>query len=140
MTESVSTQTTERTFAAETFSIGEARRFVRDTTAGAIVHTGGERDVRSDVELAVSELVTNAIEYGSDGPVTVAVTVTPATVVVSVRSARTSSGIADPSTWAGPLPAVRTGRGLAIVRAVSDDVSVVADESVVTVDCTFHIG
>jgi anti-sigma regulatory factor (Ser/Thr protein kinase) len=137
MTESVGTRAVERTFSADTTSIGAARRFVRETT---LESSNGRRDDRlGDVELAVSELVTNAIEYGLDEPVTVTVTVNLAAVVVSVRSARTSSAIADPSTWAGPLPAMRTGRGLAIVRAVSDDVSVDADDSTVTVHCTFRL-
>jgi anti-sigma regulatory factor (Ser/Thr protein kinase) len=137
MTESVSTRATERTFSAETSSIGDARRFVRDATAGSM--NGRGDDLAGDLELAVSELVTNAVEYGLDVPVTVTVAVMPDAIVVSVRSARTSSAIADPSTWAGPLPAMRTGRGLAIVRSVSDDVTVAADDSSVTVHCTFRL-
>jgi anti-sigma regulatory factor (Ser/Thr protein kinase) len=137
VTESVSTRATERTFSADTSSIGEARRFVRDETAGSL--NGRREELRGDLELAVSELVTNAVQYGLDEPVTVTVTVTPESLVVSVRSARASSAILDPSTWAGPLPAMRTGRGLAIVRSVSDDVSVDADESTVSVHCTFHL-
>jgi anti-sigma regulatory factor (Ser/Thr protein kinase) len=128
----------ERTFAGETSSIGHARRFVRDATAGvgdSIVRA----DLAGDLELAVSELVTNAVQYGLAGPVTVRVNVTDAAIEVSVRSARTSSRITDPSTWAGPLPAMRTGRGLAIVRAISDDVSVDADDDNVTVRCTFGL-
>ncbi len=129
---------TQRTFVGQTASIGEARRFVRD--AAALVVDGA--DVGGDMELAVSELVTNAVEHGLAEPVTVIVAVTtdPPTVAISVRSVRTPSGIADPSTWAGPLPAVRTGRGLAIVRSISDEVSVEADESTVTVHCTFRVG
>ncbi len=137
MTETVSTRASERTFTADTSSIGDARRFVRDVTAESLNGRGG--DLRGDLELAVSELVTNAIEYGLDEPVTVTVEVTPATIDVSVRSARTSTAIADPSTWAGPLPAMRTGRGLAIVRSVSDDVLVDADDATVTVRCTFRL-
>ena len=138
MTEFAQAQLSERTFTATNSSIGSARRFVRDATAD--VMDGREQDLRSDLELAVSELVTNAVEYGTDAPITVSVTVTPANVVVSVRSERSSSEIADPSTWAGPLPAMRTGRGLAIVRAISDDVAVDADDSTVTVRCTFRTG
>jgi anti-sigma regulatory factor (Ser/Thr protein kinase) len=137
MTESVSTRATERIFSADTASIGEARRFVRDIAAESM--NGRRDDLLGDVELAVSELVTNAVEYGLDEPVAVSVTIAPASIVVSVRSARTSSAIADPSTWAGPLPAMRTGRGLAIVRSVSDDVSVDADDSTVTVRCIFRL-
>lgn len=136
MTEFVRTQLSERTFTAATSSIGEARRFVCDATTGVI---GARRPhLRSDLELAVSELVTNSVEYGLDAPITVSVTVMPAMVLLSVRSARSSSAISDPSTWAGPLPAMRTGRGLAIVRAISDDVTVDADGSTVTVHCTFR--
>lgn len=138
MTEIVPTRLSERRFAATTSSIGEARRFVREAAAGVI--SGREHDLSSDLELAVSELVTNAVEYGLASPITVGVTVTTATVRVSVRSARSSPGISDPSTWAGPLPAMRSGRGLAIVRAVSDEVAVDADDSTVTVHCTFRLG
>jgi anti-sigma regulatory factor (Ser/Thr protein kinase) len=136
MTEFASTQASERMFTAETSSIGAARRFVRGAAAAAIERRGP--DDHRDLELATSELVTNAVEYGLDEPIAVRVTVTPTAVSVSVRSARSSAAIADPSSWAGPLPAMRTGRGLAIVRAVSDEVAVEADDHTVTVHCTFH--
>jgi len=83
--------------------------------------------------------VTNALEHGLEEPVTVIVVAEAGAVTVSVRSVRTPSGIADPSTWAGPLPTVRTGRGLAIVRSISDEVSVDADDETVTVHCTFNL-
>jgi anti-sigma regulatory factor (Ser/Thr protein kinase) len=138
MTDSLSAQVSERTFPADTSSIGEARRFVREVTSGAIERVGPVSDLRGDLELAVSELVTNAVEHGHQEPVTVRVSVAPVAVTVSVRSVRTTKEISDPSTWAGPLPAMRTGRGLAIVRSVSDDVAVEADDSMVTVHCTFR--
>ena len=142
MTESVRTQLSERTFEPRPSSIGEARRFVRGVAAGVAtgVAAGSEDDVHSNLELATSELVTNAVEYGLQAPIAVSVAITPDAGLLSVRSARSSSGIADPSTWAGPLPAMRTGRGLAIVRAISDDVSVDSDDSTVTVHCTFRTG
>ncbi len=131
----------ERTFDATTDAIGRARRFVRASASNALERADRGRDLAGDLELAVSELVTNAIEYGRAEPVTVSIVehVAPARVVVSVRSARTSSGITDPTTWSSPLPAVRTGRGLAIVRSVSDEVEVEADASTVTVRCVFHL-
>ena len=138
MTEFAPAQLSERSFTATNSSIGAARRFVREATAEVI--DGREHDLRNDLELAVSELVTNAVEYGTDAPILVSVRVTPANVVVSVRSTRSASEISDPSTWAGPLPAMRTGRGLAIVRAISDDVAVDSDDSTVTVRCTFRTG
>jgi anti-sigma regulatory factor (Ser/Thr protein kinase) len=71
--------------------------------------------------------------------VTVRVAADTDALVVSVTSARSGPGIADPSTWAGPLPAMRTGRGLAIVRGLTDEVSVAADDTTVTVHCTFRL-
>jgi len=129
----------ECTFGGQTSSIGAARLFVRRAAAEALDLASPESDLRGDLELAVSELVTNAIEHGLGEPVTVIVSTTAGTVVVSVRSVRTPSGIADPSTWAGPLPTVRAGRGLAIVRAISDEVSVDADDATVTVHCMFRL-
>jgi len=129
----------ERRFGGQTSSIRAARLFVRQAAAEVLDLEGPESDLPGDLELAVSELVTNAIEHGLDEPVTVIVAATADTVVVSVRSVRTPSGIADPSTWASPLPAVRTGRGLAIVRSISDEVLVDADDAAVTVHCTFRL-
>lgn len=128
----------ERRFTPDTSSIGAARRFARVSIGDAIDVV--DDDLAGDVELAVSELVTNAVEYGLDEPVTVRVAADSSTLVVSVSSARTGVEIADPLTWSGPLPAVRTGRGLAIVRAVTDEVSVDVDEATVTVHCTFRLG
>lgn len=129
----------ERTFGGLTSSIREARLFVRDAAAEVVDLEDPDSDLSGDLELVVSELVTNAIEHGLEEPVTVIVATRTNNVVVSVRSVRTSSGIADPSTWAGPLPTVRTGRGLAIVRSISDEVSVDADDATVTVHCTFNL-
>lgn len=140
MTAEPGVPTAVRTFAGRTSSIGEARRFVRDAVAAVVAEPGCRGELGGDLELSVSELVTNAVEYAPDQAVTVMVDISEPTVVISVRSARTSSGIADPSTWAGPLPAMRTGRGLAIVRSVSDDVSVDVDEATVTVSCAFRVG
>ena len=112
---------------------------MREAAAEVLDLAGPESDLQDDLELAVSELVTNAIEHGLQEPVTVIVVATADTVVVSVRSVRTPAGIADPSTWASPLPTVRTGRGLAIVRSISDEVAVDADDATVTVHCTFRL-
>jgi len=132
-------EVSERTFGGQTSSIGAARLFVRQAAAQVVDLAGPESNLRGDLELAVSELVTNALEHGLEEPVTVIVVAEAGAVTVSVRSVRTPSGIADPSTWAGPLPTVRTGRGLAIVRSISDEVSVDADDETVTVHCTFNL-
>lgn len=128
-----------RMFGGQTSSIRAARLFVRQAAAEVLDLAGPESELQDDLELAVSELVTNAIEHGLEEPVTVIVAATADTVVVSVRSVRTPAGIADPSTWASPLPTVRNGRGLAIVRSISDEVAVDADDATVTVHCTFRL-
>jgi anti-sigma regulatory factor (Ser/Thr protein kinase) len=134
-----SPRSAERSFPPETSSIGIARRFVSTSSLALVEGLGNGDDLLGDVELAVSELVTNAIEYGLAEPVTVRVAADTDALVVSVTSARSGPGIADPSTWAGPLPAMRTGRGLAIVRGLTDEVSVAADDTTVTVHCTFRL-
>lgn len=126
--------TVEATFAGATESIRDARLFVREQIAASSV--GGERS--SDMELAVSELVTNAIEHAHDDSITVAVETHPVSVTVSVSSSYSGSDLADPTTWSGPVPTMRSGRGLAIVRAVSDEVVVMASDDILTVTCTFR--
>ena len=121
-------EVSERMFGGQNSSIRAARLFVREAAAEVLDLAGPESDLQDDLELAVSELVTNAIEHGLQEPVTVIVVATADTVVVSVRSVRTPAGIADPST-----------RGLAIVRSISDEVAVDADDATVTVHCTFRL-
>lgn len=122
------------TFAGDTSSIREARIFVREQVATTSIGSGRS----GDMELAVSELVTNAIEHAHDEAITVSVDASASSVSVSVSSSYAGSDLDDPSTWAGPHPKVRSGRGLAIVRAVSDDVMVSSDRDVLTVTCTFN--
>jgi anti-sigma regulatory factor (Ser/Thr protein kinase) len=81
-------------------------------------------DVLEELLLATSELVTNAVKFGRDGqrlwlhllatPRHLAVTVTDAGAQACVRS---MSGPRPPATAEG-------GRGLAIVRTVSDELTV----------------
>lgn len=135
MAETRTSDVAQRTFDAATASIGPTRRFVRSHVAR--VTTDSERI--GDIELATSELVTNAVEHGEDQPVTVAVSATRDAVVVSVTSSRSTRSVGDPATWTGPLRANRSGRGLPIVRALSDHVSVDVGEATLTVSCEFHL-
>ncbi len=75
---------TEREFSPETSSIGAARRFARVAVADAVADL--DDVLAGDVELAVSELVTNAVEYGLGEPVAVRVAADSTTIVVSVSS------------------------------------------------------
>jgi anti-sigma regulatory factor (Ser/Thr protein kinase) len=125
----------QRQFPPLTSSIAETRRFVRECVEPFV----SDSERLGDIELATSELVTNAVEHGEQRPLTVGVDVSETEVVVSVTSSRSTAAMGEPSTWAGPLPAMRTGRGLAIVRTVSDEVSVEADDETLTVHCAFAL-
>ncbi|MCU1591065.1 MAG: putative sensor protein, partial [Frankiales bacterium] len=90
-------------------SAGDARRLVR-----AALNEAGASDLLHLAELAVSELVTNAILHAAT-PVELSVEVTSTAVTVRVRD------------WHPRLPAQRhwdetatTGRGLSLVASVSD--------------------
>ncbi|MDX6199706.1 MAG: hypothetical protein QOJ79_2857 [Actinomycetota bacterium] len=91
-------------------SAGDARRLVREALSEV-----GAADLGPSAELAVSELVTNAVLHAATA-VELTIEVTATSVTVSVRD------------WHPRLPAQRdrsdtatTGRGLAIVAAVTDD-------------------
>jgi anti-sigma regulatory factor (Ser/Thr protein kinase) len=122
----------EREFASTTESIGEARDFVRDVLHDDAV----DEAIIEDVTLAVSELVTNGVRHGAGGPVTVRIETAPDEVVCIVRS--TGGPLPDPATWRSPGVSGRTGRGLAIVRAVADTVVAEADGLVVVLRCSFR--
>lgn len=120
-------RTTEVASAGE---IGTARRIVAD----AAMKSMGDQ-LGPDVALVVSELVTNALEHGDDG-------------IVSVEYGPTRGGfeisVASPS-WGTPTrsnepvsPANVHGRGLRIVTALADAVAVTSDHGTVTVRCRFN--
>jgi anti-sigma regulatory factor (Ser/Thr protein kinase) len=95
--------------------------------------------VADDVRLIASELVTNAIVHGrSAGAVGVEVAVAvcaPAEVVLEVSNDGPVGRIPPVEDWA-PAPALALGgRGLGIVRRVSDAVEVRGDERMATVVC-----
>lgn len=122
----------ERDFVSVPESIGDARDFIRGVLRDDAVAPG----IIDDVTLVVSELVTNAVGHGSGGPVTVRIETAPDEVVCVVRS--TGGPLPDPATWRFPGVSGRTGRGLAIVRALADAVEVEVDGSSVVLRCRFR--
>lgn len=98
----------------------------------------------ADVELAVSELVTNAVEYGDGTDIHVTIVPTEADLTVAVRSttdetrsASTAAETASPSTKL--MPHSRAGRGLRIVASVADEVTIASDGPWLTVSCRFAV-
>ena len=124
-----------RAFAPTLESIGSARDFVAEVLGASSVQPPIDPALVADVQLVVSELVTNAVSYGS-GPAEVALTITTSQVQCSVTSVRHD----EPPTLQGvtaPPPSSRTGRGLAIVNALTDSLVATMEDSTWTADCRF---
>jgi anti-sigma regulatory factor (Ser/Thr protein kinase) len=115
-------------------SIGAARDFANSAIAGADV----DEATVIDLQLALSELVTNAVVHGAGGPITVEVTVAPSTITCAVAS--DGQSLPEVSSWVRPVDGRPSGRGLSIVRAVADAVTVDVDDDRIVVRCTFERG
>jgi anti-sigma regulatory factor (Ser/Thr protein kinase) len=101
-------------------SVAVARRFVETTFDGVIPPS-----IVSDLVLATSELVTNAVEHGDSEAVVVTATSDGSRAWISVRSADDAGRIRPIDRWQPAAPDRPSGRGLGIVHAIADDVSVV---------------
>ena len=77
-----------------------------------------------DLLLLVSELVTNAMEHGARGLVTLDVALAEDHVTVTVTSPGEPSMVGAPSTWRLPAADRRSGRGLALTAQLSRSVNV----------------
>lgn len=105
--------------AANPPEVSRARHGVVDLLARA----GAPSTIVDDIELVVSELVSNAVVHGRPGPVHVEVAVDDE-VVVAVANQGRSEGIPAVEEWMLPGPEAVSGRGLAIVRRLTDHVAV----------------
>jgi anti-sigma regulatory factor (Ser/Thr protein kinase) len=123
----------QRSFPAATASIREARRFVK-AEAAAVGASGTTLD---DIELASSELASNAVEHGSGSTFQVSVILGDAHVDVEVTSEVAGRIVADPADWIGPAADSITGRGLNLVKMLSEDTWVRTLAGSVTIGCRF---
>lgn len=87
-------------------------------------------DRLSDLLLLVSELVTNAMEHGARGLVTLDVALGAGRITVTVTSPGERSMVGDPTLWRLPTPDRPTGRGLALTARLARSVSVISGEGV----------
>lgn len=110
-------------FEATTSQVAVARRFVRRTVAGHVPD-----DVAADLQLIVSELFTNAVQYGRSPTVSVTVEVGPDEAGVLVECGSAAPGVGPVDTWRVADEEEITGRGLGIVRRLSDVIRVVRDD------------
>lgn len=114
---------------AEPASVPAARRFVRAALTEVVA-----AEVAADLQLVVSELVTNAVQYGTESPIAVAVGYDPGAAFVAVtNTSAVTSAVGPVSTWNISDVRQLDGRGLGIVRAIADDVSVERSDRQLTI-------
>jgi PAS domain-containing protein/anti-sigma regulatory factor (Ser/Thr protein kinase) len=124
----------EAQVAAAPASVGQARREIMDH-----LDAGFAWQVADAVEIAVSELVTNAVRHGSNGPVGISAQRCATRYSLAVHQAACGTHIAEPHRWTMPSERSPSGRGLAIVKALTSAVELVADSHHTEVRCTFSI-
>ena len=104
---------------ADTSQVAAARRFVRRLLGDSV-----PADVASDLQLIASELFTNAVEHGVAPTVELAVESTDQYAGVVVTSGGTAGGVGPVVDWSVAAADAANGRGLGIVRRLSDEVIV----------------
>jgi anti-sigma regulatory factor (Ser/Thr protein kinase) len=126
---------TERRLVIEVPGQAAAVARARQAVANFLAGRGVPSVVVDDMELVTSELVTNAIIHPPE-PVDVVRVEVAASDVVSLVVSNVGPAAAIPpiEDWRTPPPHAPSGRGLAIVKRLSDAVSVrqVGDRAVVT--------
>ena len=77
-----------------------------------------------DLQLVASELITNAIEHGAKGIVTMDVNAHDGRVMLTVTSAGDGTRPGPPETWVLPEPHRADGRGLALTSLLAQEVEI----------------
>ncbi|HQV56431.1 MAG TPA: ATP-binding protein [Ilumatobacteraceae bacterium] len=98
-------------------SVRQARQFVVDYLTPV-----ADPDIVDDFKLVASELVTNAIEYGAAQRVAVTVACSDGEIRLAVRGGRGT--LPDLETVQMAPPDQLSGRGLSIVRELTDSIHV----------------
>ena len=94
-----------------------APRAARDVVVKACAHRFDAPTV-VDIQLVVSELVTNCIEHGHDDTVRLCLAGVGNRVDVTVASASSLEGVPHPDAWCLPTSTACSGRGLAMVGKI----------------------
>lgn len=103
---------------ADLAEVGTARRFIRANLADV------PDELNADAQLVASELVTNAVEHGTGGPVVVALRRESESLALTVESVGPAPEVGAVDEWeVAPVEEI-TGRGLGIVRSIADRVDV----------------
>ncbi len=117
--------------AADTTHLASLRAHVRRIAE----RDGAPREVAEDFELVVTELATNVIRHTDDDEITVDFALVDDAWVLDLWPA--PSGI-DLSAIESPVGLDSSGRGLPIVRALTDLVEIVDLDGVAHLRCTKH--
>jgi anti-sigma regulatory factor (Ser/Thr protein kinase) len=118
-----------------TTEIRAARRFVEREVGSRVTH-----HVAAAMQLATSELVTNALQHGLPGSVIVTVHVNDERSWVRVAGESPLFASLPPEDqWAISNAASLTGRGLGIVKAISDRVRVVRQGRHLAITVSFRL-
>ncbi len=125
-----------RTFPPGLKSIGSARDLVADVLGHHDVRPPIDPSLVADVQLVVSELVTNAVSHSSS-PTVVEVAITTTHLRCSVTSVRDDDPPPAMAPFVTPPASSRSGRGLTIVHALADVVVAAGEQSAWAVDCEF---
>ena len=107
----------------------------RDEVSRFLDRHGAGEEVREDLRLAVSELVSNAIKHGPGTSGTIIVVAEPDRFVLDLSDAE---NIPDPAALSPPVTSEPTGRGLIMVVAVTDEVTFVDDGGKRFIRCIRH--
>ena len=115
-------------------SVGAARRF-----AAAVLTAGGASDaVVDDCRLVISEMVANVVEHGDGTGLDVCVDLDVAAhwvVTVECAASTSASALSDSARWTLADPSHVSGRGLAIVRSLVDQIAITSTDGRLTFLC-----
>ena len=126
-----SPQSSERTFPATVIAISQARNFV-GTFASQWAFSAPRL---ADIQLATSELATNAVVHGRGPTFRVGLVGSVSGLQLEVES----TGTATVPQIRRPMQHERTGRGLLIVSRLADRLTVHSTEVGVTLSCDFDV-
>jgi anti-sigma regulatory factor (Ser/Thr protein kinase) len=113
---------------------GAARRYV----AAWLNDRDAEPHDIDDLSLAASELAANVVQHGDATQVYVRLAdVDPRCWTLEVAGGRNAlpAALTDPTAWVISRPDSANGRGLGIVRAVVDEIEVLADDDGLAIRC-----
>lgn len=125
-----------REYAGESSSLRTARRDVVDF----LLECGADGQTVEKASLIASELASNAIQAAPGVPYHLRIRIVdPNAASLSVRNHTSGGAVPTPDRWRPVDAAAISGRGLAIVDSLSDEVTVEVDGDQVTVTAWFQL-